>query len=125
MHLAMLHEATWKRILGGGPSADDRPYELINPPPPIWYHGTSSVFYDTIMERGLEPLSDGWLYLTQNRKLALFSARRAVQQHGGYNIVLRVNLSGLGIDLEGTKLDSRTSSIIPPSNIKKVRTRRV
>jgi hypothetical protein len=123
-----LNEAIWNQITGGAPPGGAHPFKILKAPN-IWFHGTSDIFHDLIFNKGLIPkiihanAKTPSLHLTQDRKLALFSARRAAQRFGGNPMVLAISLDNLDIELTGTKIDSYTSSIIPISALKQLRTK--
>ena len=124
MRLSALSEATWIKVIGGANSnAPGYSWPLSHPhevlvAPGLWLHGTSDRFLDSIMDNGLRPANN--LHLTQSRKLAVFSARRAVERFGGGPVILTVSVADLDLTLVGTSVDSSTVAVIPSRAIVRV-----
>jgi len=116
MRLKIINESKMKLIIKGAIGAENRPYEIVEIPQ-IMLHGTSDLSTKGIMTFGFDINS----HVTINKKLANWSAHRAVTRFGGNPVIVTIDTSKLeDFTFEGTFIDARTIKPIPPNAIAKI-----
>ena len=120
MKLSQITESKIYKVVGGaqlGTKYPEKfPHQIIDAPNQL-LHGTSDLSIKRLKKTGFSTHN----HLTANRKLAAYSAHRAVARFGGNPVVIVINTTGLDdLSLGGTLTDLHVLKPIPPSTINRI-----
>jgi len=115
MRLSWITESDIYKVIAGATTKEKYPEEFphkIVAAPAQLFHGTSSLSIKGIKTSGL----DIGQHLTNNRKLGVYSAHRAVARFGGDPVVVVFDTTGLeDLSLGGTLVDLQILKPVPPN----------